>query len=181
MNARIWKLVAVAACAAGLVVAAGSMQSAFSEGGGAYVSKEKKFSITFPNDWEIKENFMGTTVLALRPAAANDVFRENINVVVEDVPKTMTVDQYFDASLASLKKLLTDFAEIAKGDSTINGQKLKWLTYRHRMGQLKPEVLVYCAVKDGRGYAVTCSTVEGGLDKWRKRFEEIVGTFKLER
>jgi hypothetical protein len=174
MDVRVGRLVAAAAFAAALIAS----QTAFSQDG-TFVSKEKKFSVTFPKDWEIKENFMGTTILALRPAAANDVFRENVNVVTEDIPKTMTVEEYFSASLDGLKKLLTDFAEIEKGESTINGRKLKWLTYRHRMGQLKLEVLVYCAVKDGRGYAITCSTVEGGLEKWRKPFEQIVGTFKV--
>jgi len=74
---------------------------------GRYYSNEKNFSIRFPDDWDIQENYMGTVVRAAAPlkdAASN--FRNSINIVVEEIPENMDLDSYVDSGIEVLQKNL---------------------------------------------------------------------------
>jgi len=156
-------------------------RAAVPEREGPYVDREKKFSITFPKDWDVKENYMGRAVAGISLLEGpDDDFLETVNIGIEDIAKDMTLDQYWDAALATMRRLMTGFVEGEKGGKTINGQGFKWMVYSFRTGQMKRTNLIYVTVKDGRAYVVTGTTIEGGLDKWRKTFEEIAATFKVE-
>lgn len=146
-----------------------------------YYNKDEGFSIKLPNEWEKKEGFMGTTIVTWSPQESSaDQFRENVNVAVEELPKALSLEEYFQLSLANLSKLMTDFQEHEKGQLSIDNNDAKWLIYSHRMGTVKLKVLVYMLVKGRRGYAIVCSAAPEQFLKYRDKFEEIVQSFKFE-
>ena len=148
---------------------------------GRYYKKEDGFSIRFPAEWEQKENVMGTVVIALSPAEGQaDAFRENVNVVVEALPTPMTLDEYFNRSRVSLKKLISAGQKPEVSDATLGGEKAKRVVYQTTMGQTGVKGILYIAVKGTRGYAVTCSAAPDAFDAYKARFEEIAGTFRFE-
>jgi len=145
-----------------------------------YESKEKGFSIEFPKGWEQKEGFMGTTVVGLRPEKGDkEEFRENVNVVVEDLSKPWTLKDYVKANLTNMQKLLTDFKVVDRGTTTLNGATAEWMTYYHRMGSYKLKVVVYMLVRSNRGYVITCSSVPDKFAHWESTFQGVANSFTL--
>ena len=148
---------------------------------GRYYKKQEGFSIRFPEDWEQKENVMGTVVIALSPAqGADDAFRENVNVTVEALPSSMDLEKYLELSMANLKNLLSEGQEPEVSDTTLGGEKAKRFVCQMTMGQINVKSTVYVAVKGTRGYLLTCSATPDSFDAYKARFEEIAGTFRFE-
>lgn len=142
-----------------------------------YFNKEKKFSIEFPGDWERREGFMGTAVMALRGAAGEE-FRENVNVVAETTANSLpTASEYMSRNLAQMEKVLRDFTRIESGTTWIDKQEAKWVIYSHRMGSLRLKVLAYMILKDNRAYVITCTSTLDGFQDWRGEFELIAAGF----
>ena len=76
---------------------------------GRFYDDENDFSIKLPEDWETIENFMGMRVVARSPLSdANDKFQESVGVVVEKLPKKVTLDEYMNLATGMMKKLMTD-------------------------------------------------------------------------
>ena len=146
-----------------------------------YYSKKDDFSIKPLKEWENKSDVMGCSVMTLSPLEnATDQFRENVNVVVEKLPGQMALDEYFNASIANMKKLFTDFQENEKGNVSIDDTDAKWLIYSTRMGSLKLNNKVFFLVHDNRGYVITCSATPDGFPRFRKSFDEIAQSFQFE-
>ncbi len=141
----------------------------------------KGFSVVLPETWERQENAHGTVVLALSPQAdASDTFRENINVVVEDLPGEYSVADYYLANQDQLRKVMTDFVEVQLGETIIQGQSAKRLVFTHRMGQLNLKVLQYYFSKGKRGFVVTCTAAPESYAQFEAEFERSVHSMMLD-
>lgn len=148
---------------------------------GRFYDDDKGFSIKFPQDWETKKGVMGTVVMAFSPQeGTSDGFRENANVVVENLPQTFTLDQYTELSLSNMRKLLTDFQMQENGDTTIGGLSAKWYIYTHRAGSVTATVLQYFLVKGLRAYVISTAAEPGQFSKYKPTFEEIAQTFRTQ-
>ena len=144
-----------------------------------FQSAEKGFSITFPADWEIKPN-PPTIVTALRPAAPGDTFRENVNVVVEALPKPMTPRQYLDAAIALMKKSLPDFAEIDRDKAALQVADAGYVIYTYKMGPMQVKNVAYVIPRGLSCFVITCTaTPDTFLEYWGD-FEDIALSFKLD-
>ncbi len=139
------------------------------------------FSICFPEAWEQKEGFMGTTVMATSPMeTATDEFRENVNVVLESVPRGTALPDYFSLSLGNMRKMMTDFEKHEEGEATLDGQPAKWMVYSFRMGEVNLKTLVYFTVRGKRAYVITATASPETFDQYRPKFEEIIETWRFE-
>lgn len=148
---------------------------------GRYHSKEKGFSIRLPKEWERREGIMGTTVIALSPQEGPaDQFRENVNVFVEELPRTISLEEYSTLSLANLRKLMTDFQELGTGEAVIGKATAVRRISSYRMGQFSLKALAYSLVKGRRAYVITCSSEAEQFDTYLGKFEDIAESFRLE-
>jgi eukaryotic-like serine/threonine-protein kinase len=159
--------------------------------GQKYTNDLRKFSLSFPKNWEVRENIMGATVVGLAPTSTSsgkaEEFRENINIVVETLPQTMTTKSYYDESLKLLKKLFTDFKIEKTGHGSFDRQVAQsqmdksdpyWTVYTHRMGKLRAKVLQYMSVVGKTAFVITCSATPQTYEKFRPMFEASIKTFK---
>jgi len=180
MAGKPLKLIFFAVLAAVIVIGLASTGCARREPG-RYYNKEKGFSIRFPDQWEKKEGLMGTAVAALSPQQdPADDFRENVNVVVEDMPKALGLEEYFQANLANMGRLMTDYREVERGELTVYKNDARWLVYSHSMGLVETKVLAYILVRGSRGYVITCSAAPDQFPEYRAQFEEIGRSFRFE-
>jgi hypothetical protein len=148
---------------------------------GRYYNKDKGFSIKFPNGWEKREGYMGLTVIALSPQESpSDQFRENVNIVDEELPETMSLETYFQINLDNMPKLLTNFQAYESGRLTLGNADSRWLIYGYRMGTTSIKGLVYVLVKGNRGYAITGTATSGSFANYRSIFEETSQSFSFE-
>jgi hypothetical protein len=104
-------------------------------------------------------------------------------VVTEQIPAAMDVEGYRAANTAAMKKLLTDFTPGESGKAMFGKIPARWLIYSHRMGKLELEVLAYLTVSvpPGRGFVITATCRKGMLERFRKQFDEVIRSFRLER
>ena len=149
--------------------------------GQTYSNREKGFGITMPGGWEMKRDVMGAVVVAISPLKGpKDVFRENVNVVVEDLNGPMTSKEYYTNSMKVLKQLFKDFKLEKQGVVKIDKHDFHFSVFSHRLGETRAKVLQYMAVNGKRAYVVTCSATPDAYKNYQARFEDTVKSFKFE-
>lgn len=148
-----------------------------------YVDKDKGFSIALPSGWQQDKDIMGTAVMALSKAdGTNDGFRENINVVVENLQGPLASKAYFEASQNAIKKVFQGFKLEQTGKTKISGRELYWSIFSHQTQtpQLRAKVLQYVTVNGQKAFIITCSASSKDFDQYRKTFENSAKTFKVQ-
>jgi hypothetical protein len=123
---------------------------------------------------------MGCIIMGLSPLENEyDNFRENGNVVMEKLPASISYDEYTNANLETMKKIMTNFVVIETGDDVINGINCKRVVYTHSMNQLDIKVLAYFLVDGKEGYVLTFSASPASYDKYFSDFKQIANTVNL--
>lgn len=148
---------------------------------GRYNNHEKGFSIQVPSGWDIEENKMRTDLIAVSPAEGpEDSFRENFNVLVEQLATNMTSDEYYQKGIPLFKQFAVDFVQHGSGTERIDGTDFRYDIISHRMGPLKIKVLQYLTVRQKKGYLVTFSAADDKFDFYMPMFKEIAKGFRFE-
>lgn len=146
-----------------------------------FVSKDKGFEVVLPKGWEQKKNVMGAEIIALRPKGGkSDSFRENVNVVVENLNQKLAAKDYYKASQSVLAKVFNEFKIEKTGHSTINKHDTYWCIFTHKMGGIRAKVLQYMTTEGTRGFVVTGSALPDTFDKYKKEFEATAESLKIE-
>lgn len=157
-------------------------QPALAKGGNQVVAdKERGFAFNVPSTWDQQRNTMGASVIALSPKEGNkDTFRENVNVVVEDLTSPMNAKEYFTASQSLIKKAFTEFKLEKTGQSKIGAHDFYWSIFSHRIGTIKARVLQYVTVAGNKAFVVTASAQPDTFHKYKGEFESIINTFRID-
>lgn len=138
------------------------------------------YTLTCPDSWEKKTDYMGTDVMFLSPLEGpGDEFQENVNVIVEKLPSGMGLEQYVKISLKNAKQILTDYAILENSTVQLNGLDAQRFLISHRMGNMKLHALVYVIVKGRKAYTVTCTALDNTYEQYEQQFDDICKTFKV--
>lgn len=120
------------------------------------------YTIDFPPEWEVRHGQMGTDILGLTALeGADDDFRENINVVIEQLPPEIDAAAYLAASKDTLRRMMTDFELVAEAPVSFGETAGTRIEYRARMGIYSLHNDVYLVVADGTAYVITLSMLAG--------------------
>jgi hypothetical protein len=143
-----------------------------------YTNQEHGFQIDFPEDWPSQEDFMGLIVMANSPLESDtDAFSENINVVMEELPSTMSTEKYLEANIKNMEMLMTDFVNIEVTDQKLGGVPTKRMEYSAKMGLINLHNYAYLFVSGKKGYVITGSATPESIDTYREDFDAIAETF----
>jgi len=110
----------------------------------------------------------------------SDEFRENVNVIGEQLPREMTLDQYTDQAQKMRQKMMTDYEKIDDQHVQLGEREAAFVEFTHRMGQVRVHATQYCLVDGERAYFITNSAEPGRFDQHRDKFEQVVATFSTE-
>jgi len=144
-----------------------------------YVDDKRGYSIEFPASWkksELENGFIGLSPVE----TSSDKFADNVNVVMQVLPSEMSTKQYFDSNIQNMQKFMTDFKVIEQGKVKINKNKARYLVYSWRTGEMRLKVLVYFLVQGSKANVITCSSTPQDFSKYRKQFEQISNTFRIQ-
>jgi hypothetical protein len=144
-----------------------------------YVNAEKRFSLDLPGDWEIREKFFATAVMAVRPGSSPE-FKESINVTTEDLPEARSLGEYMALTLQKMPQALKGFQVLEKGVSYLGGRESRWMVFSHTMGRRQLKVISYTLVKASRAYLITCTSTPEKFDEYRPLFETIAGSLTFQ-
>jgi PsbP len=148
-----------------------------------YKDSINRFSIDIPEGWQygINTNYPSIVLLALRtPPRPAEQSRDNFNI---NVLSTRSKD--LDKTFADFVKYLPNgnkFKLIAKGDTSFNGMKVKWLieTHKNLNNNLQMHNYDFVALKEGKTYILTCVTLSSAFETVKPLFDKIASSFVLE-
>ena len=146
--------------------------------GVAFSNDRFRFSVDNPVGWEQSE-FPGVLVVFLSPLeGAEDTFRQNVNVVVEEGVSGYSAEEYSEAAGENMRKLMTAFQELATGTMTIDGEEVPTRDYSFAQGEYTLRGRQAYVVKDDLAYVLTYTALTGDEDKYAAEGEQIMATFK---
>lgn len=135
--------------------------------------------LCYPSNWTAEKDPELEIILFSELEGDNDIFQENVNVVSENLPYSMTASEYMDASMNSMSTMLENFRKIDRGSQEIRGRKAEWLIYHHEMESYKIRVKAWTFTKGSTAYVLTGSAMEDSFDKFEKDFDAIAATINF--
>ena len=143
---------------------------------------EPEYSIQYPDTFELNkpEQSTGSFTLFSKQTSPQDLFRENINLVIEDLTgQNIDLDRYAEISEGQIKAVLTD-ANIIESNRMFNGNgEYHKLVYTGSSGQFNFKWNQYYWIKKHKAYVLTFTCLASQYDKYVSVGEEIIKTFTI--
>lgn len=146
-----------------------------------YYSRDYRFSISFPSDWELAVDADPSSLGGISPLEGpQDSFRENVLVGSFDLGSKMTLLEYFNGNLDYLKQKITDLNVISTENIKLDGNDAISVTYTSTIEGRHYKTMQVFLIKDTRGYIITTMGDANSYDKYTTKFAEIVKSFHFE-
>ena len=132
------------------------------------------FSIRYPQSWEIQKDLDGVVFCLLSaPASSTDLFRENVNLVIEELTKEVTLDKY---AFLSLKNVRNKYRIADERKYSMDGQE-----YYHLI--LKEKDHLYLEqnyfIKGKKAYILTFAYEPGEKEEIKTEGDKIMKSFRI--
>lgn len=150
---------------------------------GLYMDRLKKFTVQFPENWEVRPGMAGMDVVGISPLEGpNDTFRENVNVASQVLQSPIKMEEFYAQGKKALSEQLPNFKEIGVGDITVNGLPVHWIEFSQTSNNLQANIKqFYILSKDGnRAFIITGASAPEKFDTFKTSMDKIVQSFKVE-
>ena len=139
------------------------------------------FRIQYPPDWSEQAGTAGSVVAFLsQPQGPSDDFRDNVNVLVQDLPDPSTsLQQYTDLSIRQGPDVIDGFKLLSSGPSVLASRSAERVTYLGRPGGRDLKFEAVWLVEKGRAYVVTYTATPDTFDSLEPMAEAIIESFRL--
>lgn len=143
------------------------------------------FLINLPDTWQLQEGAteqgFDFVVVAMSPAEnESDTFIENMNVLVEEMKKDVSQDDYFAWNLSGLIQQLPGFSLQEKSNVVVDGIKMSRVKYAWGAEKEKTVTYQYIFVHGKKGYVITFTAQPNTFDEYRETFDKIAESFKFQ-
>ena len=120
-----------------------------------YENSANGIKIKYPKDWTIQEGLMGSLAAIISPLEdTNDKYRENFNIITENIPENIDLDKYKDASLELLNNLITNY-KLLKSEKTNIMQKSAYkIMYTGVQGKFNLEFVQIFSILEKKIYCI---------------------------
>lgn len=140
------------------------------------------YEVQYPANWDLDQSGqMGSTFFIFSPIeGATDQFRENINLMIQDLSgHNLDLDQYTQISEQQVKVMM-EGAEILFSEKQ-DGQVPAFhkIIYKGKQGALDLKFEQYYWVINDKAYIVTLTCDVNTFDDYQKIGETILNSFKL--
>lgn len=142
-----------------------------------------EFSINYPTTWDLAElsNPMLKFTLTSRPTSADDIFRENINLVSEDISSnSFSTEEYVNLSLNQIKAAFENFHLISNEKVvTTNGNEFQQIVYTATTAGFNLKFQQNFIVLNGKSYILTFTAEENKYNDYDELSYSIIDTFRF--
>ena len=144
------------------------------------------YSIQYPPDWELDQSGkMNSTFVIFSPVESDsDKFRENVNLIVQDLSGKnldLTLDQYTEISLAQIKSMLINGKVVESTKLKNDKQEYSKLLYTGDQQDLHLEFEQYYWIISGKAYVLTFTAEQAKYETYRQTAENILNSFILKK
>jgi hypothetical protein len=137
------------------------------------------YALASPPEWEMDySGRMNTQFILFSPQdSINDFFRENINLIIEDVSsQSITIDDYLEQS----KKILFEYITDLKNLKIQKEQDFFWLSYEGRQGTMNLSYFQRMSMKRDTVYVLTYTSIADRPTERDEEVEDIMRTFTVD-
>jgi hypothetical protein len=140
--------------------------------GTPYYIYNEGVEIALPDGWEEGDAASnGVLLMGLSPANIDPTFRDNFNVVKEDIPLDISIDYYYDASLKYLKESFKNFKVLER--------KNNYHIYTFESEGFKIQQMQFFYIKNSVAYVLTFTSIPKRFKQVKPLFEQIEKTLVL--
>lgn len=143
----------------------------------------KMFKYDVPNNWILDSTGTnGTTFFIYSEASdANDKFRENVNLLVQDLSQYpgMNLEKYTEISLNQIKSMITD-SKIQKSQTNYSPPRpYHHVIYTGKQGVFNLKFEQYYFISDNKAYVLTYTSEEKNYLNYLVSAQIILNSFRI--
>lgn len=138
------------------------------------------YSIQYPREWELDvSGAMGALLILLSPVESDkDQFRENVNLIVQDLSgHDINLDKFAEISEGQIKTLITNSELIESKKMKNNSQEYHKIIYSGDQGVYHLKYEQYYWVKNNNAYILTLTCEINKFTDYLKTGEQILNSF----
>lgn len=148
----------------------------------SYLARGGYFSISYPSSWELgTQQIAGIYFQAFSPKeGANDRFRENLNVVIEDLNgKQISEQEYVEATKKKLLLYVKEYHLIRAGEIMMGSYKAYEIIYSGKVDFYNLKFRAVITFFEKRAFVMTYSSDLISYDKFYPEANKIMSSIKL--
>ena len=148
-----------------------------------YKSFKDKFSISYPFDWGMRENVEGASVVFFSPMENEfDIFQENVNIVVQEVPEKLTdLDKYTETAIRQMKAVFKDkLIVLESAPAHLSGFPAHKFLYLGKGPETELKIMHIWTIRGKYAYQFTYSAISSKFDQYVNKVEKMLRSFKIE-
>jgi len=130
-------------------------------------------SINVPLGWLAEYKKTPVIFMVYSPEETQNTVRENYNLVIENLPRAYTLEEYSSLSLKNIKALFTNIDVVE--------QKNNYHIYKADYNGIKLQQIQYFFIKNKIAYVLTFSSVQDTFEQYKNLFFEIAKSFEISK
>ncbi len=143
-----------------------------------HTNETRHFTINYPAEWTRKT--ANQAVVFLRPREGDDSFKENVNLMLQDLSANpMTLQEYTDLSKKQVTDNLGAGAILSLKNIKLAGQQAREFVFNMTYKDRNLKVKQYWFIKDNTAYLLTYTADPDEFDKYDDTATEIMKSFKF--
>ena len=143
---------------------------------------EDNYTIRYPEGWTLDQSGqMGTRFILLNPlSSAEDKFRENVNLIVQDLSAyDLDLDEYVAISEDQVKTMITNANILLSEREKQNDLAFQKLIYTGQQGTFNLKFEQYYWVEGQKAYVLTFTAEADRFDAFQPTGEKVLNSFRI--
>jgi hypothetical protein len=150
-----------------------------------YSDTKNNFSMKFPGNWEVMNDYQDYTLMATGPIIVDDSGKLEIKggfgLSISPFDKKFTSYQYYEGNLKSILKAYPELKILEEKDLNLDGIPAKYVAHQCSLNnKLMTSIQVYF-FKSNKGYVLNGTARSENFEKYRDLYIEIAKSFKLRK
>lgn len=140
----------------------------------------ESYSIEYPSTWELNTSIGNGAKFFLLSmlTSPNDQFRENINLMIEDLAdKDISLNYYVESAVNQLSKFISRYKLIENKRMFKHDIEFQKVVYSGQQGVFKLIFEQYVWVFDDKAYVLTFTCEKSQIDSYKEIGESILDSF----
>jgi len=142
------------------------------------------YSIQYPAQWELSQKGqMGTTFILFAPLdSAGDQFRENVNLLIQDLTGyNLNLDQFTELSLSQIKTMISNSSLLESKKIKNGSEEHQHVIYTGDQGAFHFQFEQYFWVRDNQAFILTFTADQIKFADYKEVREKILNSFTFKK
>ncbi len=142
-----------------------------------------EYSLSFPSDWSnaTDKNPNVDFVVVAPPDSKNDVFTDNVNIIIQDIGDTIDIQRFLELTEAQLDTYIPDHVMAEKKIVKKNGMDCLILEYQAKQNNFDLRYLQHAYIYNHKAYIVTFTAEQVIFKSYREIANQILDSFHLKK